>query len=125
MRFAKLVLKNPALLHEHATVRDSNWGKPLSYAANLGRDRIIDALHELGATDLEWALDRAVLQRSDRDRAKAPRDVGLASSAKRHVGWGGLYTERIRDGLHVRDWRAGPRCERQVARARRRGSRIR
>lgn len=61
-RVRELVLKDPALLHEHAVVRDSNWGKPLSYAANLGRDRIIDMLHELGATDLEWALDRAVLQ---------------------------------------------------------------
>jgi len=58
----ELVVKHPHLLHEHATVRDSNWGPPLSYAANLGRDRIIAMLHQLGATDLESALDRAALQ---------------------------------------------------------------
>jgi hypothetical protein len=58
----KLVLKHPELLHEHATIRNSNWGPPLSYAANLGRDEIIAMLHELGATDLVWALDRAALQ---------------------------------------------------------------
>jgi len=34
----------------------------MTYAANLGRDRIIRMLHELGATDLEWALGRATLQ---------------------------------------------------------------
>ena len=57
-----LVIQNPKLLPEHATIRDSNWGPPLSYAANLGRDQIIKMLHELGATDLESALDRATLQ---------------------------------------------------------------
>lgn len=57
-----LVRRYPHLLHEHATIRDSNWGPPLSYAANLGRDRIIALLHKLGATDLEHALDRAALQ---------------------------------------------------------------
>jgi hypothetical protein len=56
-------LKNPNVLHENAAVRkNSNWGPPLSYAANLGRDRIITMLHELGATDLEFAIDRATLQ---------------------------------------------------------------
>jgi len=58
----ELVRKHPQLLHEHATIRDSNWGPPMTYAANLGRDRIIRMLHELGATDLEWALGRATLQ---------------------------------------------------------------
>lgn len=58
----ELVLKHPNTLHEHATIRDSNWGPPLSYAANLGRDRIIKMLHALGAKDLESAMDRAVLQ---------------------------------------------------------------
>ena len=57
-----LVVQHPNLLHEHATIRNSNWGPPLSYAANLGRDRIITLLHELGATDLEHALGRAALQ---------------------------------------------------------------
>ncbi len=58
-----LVHRNPKLLHEPAIIRkDSNWGPPLSYAANLGRDRIITMLHGLGATDLEKAIDRAALQ---------------------------------------------------------------
>lgn len=57
-----LVVKNPQLLHENAGIRNNNWGPPLSYAANLGRDRIIVMLHELGATDLKSALGRATLQ---------------------------------------------------------------
>ncbi len=58
----KLVTANPNLLHENATIRDSNWGYPMSYAANLGRDEIIKMLYELGATDLEHAIGRATLQ---------------------------------------------------------------
>ena len=57
-----LVDKHPNLLHENAGIRNNNWGPPLSYAANVGRDRIIKALHARGATDLRHALDRAVLQ---------------------------------------------------------------
>lgn len=58
-----LITRNPALLHQHALIRtDSNWGAPLSYAANLGRDRIIRYLYHAGATDLEHALQRAALQ---------------------------------------------------------------
>jgi hypothetical protein len=59
----ELVTKNPKLLHEDALIRrNSNWGPPLTYAANLGRDRIIRMLHALGATDLISAVGRAVLQ---------------------------------------------------------------
>jgi hypothetical protein len=58
-----LVTRNPALVHEHVLVRpDSNWGPPMTYAANLGRDRIIRLLHERGARDLETAAGRAALQ---------------------------------------------------------------
>ncbi len=57
-----LVMKHPNLIHEHAGIRNSNWGPPMSYAANLGRDQIIKMLHELGATDHHHALDRATLQ---------------------------------------------------------------
>lgn len=57
-----LVTANPHLLHENAGIRNNNWGPPLSYAANVGRDRIITLLHGLGATDLEHGLGRAVLQ---------------------------------------------------------------
>jgi hypothetical protein len=55
-------MKHPFLLHEDALVGNSDWGPPLTYAANLGRDRIINMLHQLGATDLETALGRATLQ---------------------------------------------------------------
>ena len=58
----KLVTENPNLLVENAGIRNNNWGPPLSYAANLGRDRIIEMLHQLGATDLRPAIGRAVLQ---------------------------------------------------------------
>ena len=57
-----LVQRNPHLLHENAGIGNGNWGPPLSYAANLGRDAIIEMLYALGADDLGTALDRAMLQ---------------------------------------------------------------
>jgi ankyrin repeat protein len=57
-----LVTKHPNLLHENAGIRNSNWGPPMTYAANLGRDRIIKLLYDLGARDLKSAVDRAILQ---------------------------------------------------------------
>ena len=58
-----LVTGNPSLIREHVLMRtDSNWGPPMTYAANLGRDRIIQLLHRLGAADLESAVGRAALQ---------------------------------------------------------------
>jgi ankyrin repeat protein len=58
-----LVLKDPRLLHEAARgTADSNWGPPMSYAANVGQDAIIQMLRDLGATDLQHAFDRACLQ---------------------------------------------------------------
>jgi hypothetical protein len=59
----ELVAKHPHLIHEMARGTERcNWGPPMSYAANLGRDAIIEMLHALGATDLEFALGRATLQ---------------------------------------------------------------
>ncbi len=58
----ELVLKYPRLLHEDARGVKGNWGPPMSYAANLGRDRIIAMLHDLGSADLQFAFDRACLQ---------------------------------------------------------------
>ncbi len=58
----ELIDRHPNLLHEHATIRDSNWGAPMSYAANLGRNEIIRLLHGLGARDHAHAIDRAALQ---------------------------------------------------------------
>jgi hypothetical protein len=58
-----LVTRNPALIHEDVLIRtDSNWGPPMTYAANLGRDGIIRLLHTHGAKDLESAAGRAALQ---------------------------------------------------------------
>jgi hypothetical protein len=58
-----LVWKHPPLLHEmtHGTQR-CRCGPPMSYAANLGRSRIVALLRELGATDLQHAFDRAAWQ---------------------------------------------------------------
>lgn len=58
----ELVSKHPRLLHEDARGVKGNWGPPMSYAANLGRDGIIAMLRDLGAADLDFAFDRACLQ---------------------------------------------------------------
>jgi hypothetical protein len=59
----ELVTRNPALIKEDVLIRtDSNWGPPMTYAANLGRDRIIRLLHSHGAKDFESAAGRAALQ---------------------------------------------------------------
>ena len=58
-----LITRSPALIKEHVLIRtDSNWGPPMSYAANLGRDGIIRFLHSQGARDFEFAAGRAALQ---------------------------------------------------------------
>lgn len=58
-----LITGNSALIHNHVLIRtDSNWGPPMTYAANLGRDRIIRLLYSHGAKDLESAAGRAALQ---------------------------------------------------------------
>lgn len=58
----RLVTRHPALLHEDARAVQGNWGPPMSYAANLGRERIIALLRGMGAQDLQFAFDRACLQ---------------------------------------------------------------
>jgi hypothetical protein len=59
----QLVRKDPRLLDESACgVADSNWGPPMSYAANVGQNEIIALLREMGAADLQHAFDRACLQ---------------------------------------------------------------
>lgn len=74
-----LVSANIHLRDESALIRSRNWGRPMSYAANLGRDAIIRALHDLGATDHQYAIGRAMLQSQIRtarllhDLAGAPR----------------------------------------------------
>jgi hypothetical protein len=59
----ELMLQHPQLISENARgTKGCNWGPPMSYAANLGRTKIIDMLRGLGASDLTHALDRACLQ---------------------------------------------------------------
>lgn len=57
-----LVVKHPRLLYEDARGVKGNWGPPMSYAANLGRNRIIAMLREAGAEDVQFAFERAALQ---------------------------------------------------------------
>jgi ankyrin repeat protein len=58
-----LVRKHPPLLHERTHVtQHCRCGPPMSFAAKLGRNRIIALLRELGATDLQDAFDRAAWQ---------------------------------------------------------------
>lgn len=58
-----LIGEHPRLLHGNARGGPScNWGPPMSYAANLGRNRIIRLLHDLGARDIDRAMGRALLQ---------------------------------------------------------------
>ena len=72
-----LVLQHPRLLHEDARGVKGNWGPPMSYAANLGRDRIISALRDLGADDVQFAFDRACLQ-GQIETAKLLRSMGAS-----------------------------------------------
>lgn len=59
----KLILKYPKLLHESARgTSECNWGPPMSYAANVGRDNIISMLSDMGAVDYQHAFERACLQ---------------------------------------------------------------
>src|SRR5262249_17459205 len=57
-----LVLKHPRLLREDARGVKGNWGPPVSYAATLGRDRIITTAGDLGAEGSPFAFDRACRQ---------------------------------------------------------------
>ena len=57
-----LVARDPKLLEEDARGVKGNWGPPLSYAANLGQDAVIEVLRSLGAKDFAYAFRRACLQ---------------------------------------------------------------
>ncbi|HEY2470218.1 MAG TPA: ankyrin repeat domain-containing protein [Terracidiphilus sp.] len=58
----QMVMRDPRLLEEDARGVKGNWGPPLSYAANVGQDAMIEMLRGLGASDLEYAFGRACLQ---------------------------------------------------------------
>jgi hypothetical protein len=63
-RVRDLVRTHPRLMNEDArgTSVTGNWGPPLSYAANIGRGRIVTLLRDFGASDVQFAFDRACLQ---------------------------------------------------------------
>jgi hypothetical protein len=82
-----LILKHPRLLHEAALIRESNWGPPMSYAANLGRDRIVEALHVLGAKDHHHALGRAALQSRIETARLVHGMMGAPVPASELLGW--------------------------------------
>jgi hypothetical protein len=82
-----LITDNPALIHEQVLLRtDSNWGPPMTYAANLGRDRIIRLLYQHGAKDFESAIGRAALQ-SKPETVRMLWDLAGRPAPETH-GWG-------------------------------------
>jgi hypothetical protein len=58
----QLIAEEPRLLVEDVRGLAENPDPPMSYAAGLGQNSIIEALHDLGATDVQPAFDRACLQ---------------------------------------------------------------
>jgi hypothetical protein len=70
-----LLTRHPRLLHKDARGVRGNWGPPMSYAANLGRKRIIEFLRGLGAEDVQFAFERACLQ-GQIDTAKLLHSMG-------------------------------------------------
>lgn len=86
-----LITKHPNLLVENAGIRNNNWGPPMTYAANLGRDRLIRMLYALGATDLKSAVERAVLQ-SKIDTARMIHQLMGAPKLPESALGGAAYT---------------------------------
>ena len=109
----ELVTSNPNLIHEDALIRkNSNWGKPMSYAANVGRDRIIRSmLHSLGATDHEFALDRAALQSKIGTARMPPRNARQPGAARRVARRTSVHAQRRWYRHALRDGRARVRDE--------------
>jgi ankyrin repeat protein len=87
-----LVTRNRELIEEHVLLReDSNWGPPMSYSANLGRDQIIRFLHSHGAKDVEHAAGRAALQ-SKPDTVRMIYDLAGRPSLEKWTLAGPAYT---------------------------------
>jgi len=87
----RLVTANRYLLIENAGIGNDNWGPPMTYAANLGRDRIIRLLYDLGARDLWTALGRAVLQSQIETAAMLNEMLGSPAPPEGALG-GAAYT---------------------------------
>jgi hypothetical protein len=80
-----LVLTHPQLLHEDARGVPGNWGPPMSYAANLGRDDVVRMLRDLGASDVSYAFARAALQ-GRLDTARLLHGMGARPTAGSVMG---------------------------------------
>jgi hypothetical protein len=81
-----LLERHPTLITEPARgTATCNWGPPMSYAANLGRTRIIAMLRELGATDIDHAFERACLQ-GELDAARQLHALGARPSTNTLLG---------------------------------------
>lgn len=82
-----LISSNSQLLHEHVLVRaDREPGLPMTFAASLGRDRIVRLLHEAGARDLAPAAGLAAL-RGKTDTVRMIWDFTQRPLPEK-VGWG-------------------------------------
>jgi hypothetical protein len=112
-----LVTANRNLLTEDAGIGNHNWGPPMSYAANLGRDRIIRLLYDLGARDLGQAMGRAVLQSRIETAAMLDEMLGKPAPPEGALD-GAAYTLSVpgtefvfRRGLQIRQGAAGAPVE--------------
>ena len=94
----ELVTKHPKLLHENAGIRNDNWGPPMSYAANLGRNSIIKMLYDLGARDrnklseyldairdIERRLEKAEQQNAEVKLPEMARPAGAPDNFEDHA----------------------------------------
>jgi len=89
-----LVLRDPRLLEEDARGVEGNWGPPLSYAANVGQDAMIEMLRGLGADDLEYAFGRACLQGHIGTARKLHAMMGRPRPADHFLSWS-AYTLNV------------------------------
>ncbi|HSA56290.1 MAG TPA: ankyrin repeat domain-containing protein [Gemmatimonadaceae bacterium] len=96
-----LVTRSPQLITDEVLIRrDSNWGPPMTYAANAGRDRIIRMLHDLGAKDHRQAIGRAVLQ-GHIGTAKMIRELAGNPPVPAHALGGPAYTLNVEGTAYV------------------------
>jgi hypothetical protein len=73
---------------------NGNWGPPLSYAANLGQDAVIEMLRGLGAGNLEHAFGRACLQGKIATAKKLHAIMGYPRPADHLLSWS-AYTLNV------------------------------
>lgn len=92
-----LLVAHPDLIREPVLIRgDSNWGPPLAYAANVGRDTIIKVIHALDP-EREIVMDglgRAVLQGRIETARMLHRMAGLPTPPDDALG-GPAYTQSV------------------------------